>query len=864
MDHWGPVDPKGWKGQRHVLTIQEAHSKYVEIKCCKTKNDIDAIISIMEKWQRITEKRIKYVRSDCAPAFLSKIWKSYLNKKGITQTLTIPGHSFINGRCERVQQTIETKSRVMLESARIPGRFWTYAVRWAVYLYNRTPHSANPNFATPLQLFDPNAPPMDLKKIYAFGAPVSVLKTKNDRVTGQKTTNPTDYGFFLGISEKNQGAIVYLPHRRTVVYRRTIAALSEDTTYEAKLKELREQQAPNDEDIQTDEQFDEVDKGHAHILEEENEGPRRQRKRVITYAERDGQQRMLDYYAKLAKTKSPTISNSNNNSNNSNNNNSNNNNNNSTSLATFANRIHWHQIKDDIEWHKSFLEEIDSMEENQTFKLVTEKDGMTLIRANPIFKVKTDAKGVEVRKKTRICADGSRMNSPSYATYAPTSDILTSRLILVKCVKTKIRGMQADSKNAFLKSKMPKNIKVYLKPAKAIMDVLRRRRPKEYQTKWKGKVWLLKKSLYGLDISPNLWYNLVKAILASLNIYPSEDNPALYASKERNIIINSHVDDFLLWSNNQKILGKIKKTLKEKIQMTFEPATYYLQQKIDWNQQNTEVTLSATKLIDKVQRNPQMLARQKTPMDPKIPKEKFENEKIIANPKIIKNWQERVGRLGYIGRTIRPEAAFSINWLSRQTFSITPTKIKALQRVEKYLETNKSYGMEIRANHSHNIDIYTDSDLATGPTAKSTSGYVFLYDRNIIQYKSTTQKIIALSSTEAEMIAAVTAMKDAIYIIKMIRFINLPMEKITLHIDNQSTIRILQNNKYNGRCKHLQLRWAKIRELIYTGIIINDDDNVGKLELKYVPTEENIADCLTKALAYPKFAKFRDRIIIKQ
>ena len=64
------------------------------------------------------------------------------------------------------------------------------------------------------------------------------------------------------------------------------------------------------------------------------------------------------------------------------------------------------------------------------------------------------------------------------------------------------------------------------------------------------------------------------------------------------------------------------------------------------------------------------------------------------------------------------------------------------------------------------------------------------------------------------------------------------MPTICIHCDNQSAIGRALNVLYNGKSRHIRRRHNTIRPLVSTGVI----------NLDYVPSNENIADLLTKGL----------------
>ena len=70
---------------------------------------------------------------------------------------------------------------------------------------------------------------------------------------------------------------------------------------------------------------------------------------------------------------------------------------------------------------------------------------------------------------------------------------------------------------------------------------------------------------------------------------------------------------------------------------------------------------------------------------------------------------------------------------------------------------------------------------------------------------------------------------------------------ILLKANNQGVIQLSNNNKFHTCTKHIDVHYHFIRKALKNKL----------LEIKYVPTDENIADIFTKPLSRPLFEKFR-------
>ncbi|WOG92244.1 hypothetical protein DCAR_0311507 [Daucus carota subsp. sativus] len=150
---------------------------------------------------------------------------------------------------------------------------------------------------------------------------------------------------------------------------------------------------------------------------------------------------------------------------------------------------------------------------------------------------------------------------------------------------------------------------------------------------------------------------------------------------------------------------------------------------------------------------------------------------------------------------------------------------------------------------------FSDSDLAGSlDDRKSTGGMAFYLDENLITWVSQKQRCVALSSCEAEFMAATAAACQAIWLQRVLSHImGVKPGPVTLYIDNRSAVDLARNPVFHGRSKHIDLRYHFIRECVEQGSIV----------IKHVRTNEQHADILTKALAVTKFEKMRRLLGVK-
>lgn len=111
--------------------------------------------------------------------------------------------------------------------------------------------------------------------------------------------------------------------------------------------------------------------------------------------------------------------------------------------------------------------------------------------------------------------------------------------------------------------------------------------------------------------------------------------------------------------------------------------------------------------------------------------------------------------------------------------------------------------------------------------------------------------MVALSSTEAEYIAAAECCKELLHVKALIEELTNRTVKVNVNIDNQSAIKLIKNGVTNKRSKHIDVKYHFVHELIRDKVI----------NISYCPTNDQIADILTKPLERVKFQRFREKLV---
>jgi hypothetical protein len=222
-------------------------------------------------------------------------------------------------------------------------------------------------------------------------------------------------------------------------------------------------------------------------------------------------------------------------------------------------------------------------------------------------------------------------------------------------------------------------------------------------------------------------------------------------------------------------------------------------------------------------------------------------------PKVM-NYRAAVGSLLYAALSTRPDITYAVAELSKHVSAPTEEHWQQCRRVLRYLQGTTSVGLMYGQQGDASLITYSDADWAGDRTsdAKSTSGAVHLIGGAPVSWSSKKQSTVALSSTEAEYIAASTAVQETLWLRQLLHDITGRAPAATpLYCDNQSSMVLMADNRQHQRTKHINVKYHFIREHVRDGAV----------EVRWVKSEEQLADVLTKPLGNVAFTRLRDRLV---
>ena len=243
------------------------------------------------------------------------------------------------------------------------------------------------------------------------------------------------------------------------------------------------------------------------------------------------------------------------------------------------------------------------------------------------------------------------------------------------------------------------------------------------------------------------------------------------------------------------------------------------------------------------------------PMDLGYRKER--DTELLDNPL---EYQRLVGKVNWLVIKTRPDIKNTVFLLQRRMNIPTEADQRAVTSMLRYLKATDRLGIELAADYICGLEIYVDAAHQDYEDRKSTEGAIIMYAGASISWILRKQTFVALSSTIAEFLAYDTAVKEVLYIRKVLKALNLPINpgtansnKLIISTDSQNSMKILQHGNYTPAIRWLDNRYLFIRDLL----------QAGEVYLRFVPSGENVADALTKPLNREAFICAREGMKLK-
>jgi len=866
-DLWGPAPVESKGGKRYYITFTDDKTRLTHLYLLRKKDEAFDTYKQYEAWVRTQlNVPIKILHSDRGGEYKGKEFTLHLKSKGTTSKFTVHDTPQQNGVAERRNRTIVERIRALLHASGLPRTMWGEAARHVVWLMNRTTTKAVIS-KTPFEAAFGKKP--DLSEVREWGDKVWVRTEGGDKLGGRVRE-----GRWLGISDESKGVRIYWPDKknvtteRNVYFDKTTSSVSRLEGEEWKFVETKsdkpldepknpghplpfveitppvpdfDESASEDEEAVPDpeiamkrirkptQKLQDIMEGRAVMSNLPNAPKFTAGIQLPTVVgapdqvlEGEGQADwiMLMEDAMMVQTSEMEALEP-------------------PSLASARHSPDW------VEWERAIHVELDVLNEAGTWEMVDAPEGANIVGSKWVFRAKKDAAGIVVRYKARLVAQGfSQVPGVDYFdTFAPVARLASIRTVLALAATENYEIHQIDIKGAYLNGVLTSDEVIYMKqpPGYPVSNI-------------PGQVCKLKKTLYGLKQSGRRWYQrLVEIMGKGLGFLRCDVDQAVFYRRKGNtlMIVLVHVDDCTIVATSILLITKFKIEIAKHVAISdLGELHWILGIEVKRIRENRTIHLSQCSYIESMLRRYGFddLKPVSLPMETNIHLSSAQSPQTTQEIAQMRNipYHEAVGSLMYASLGTRPDITYAVQTVSR--FSKNPglAHWEAVKRIFRYLKGTKGLWLSYGGQQKE-LKGYADADGSMAEDRHAISGYAFLFHGGAVSWAAKRQEIVSLSTTESEYVAVTHASKEALWLRSLIsQLFDIKLEATTLFSDNQSAIALTQDHQYHPRTKHIDIRFHFIRWIVENG----------SLRLIYCPTEDMLADTLTKALPSPKVKHF--------
>ncbi|GJQ99912.1 putative ribonuclease H-like domain-containing protein [Tanacetum coccineum] len=453
---------------------------------------------------------------------------------------------------------------------------------------------------------------------------------------------------------------------------------------------------------------------------------------------------------------------------------------------------------EDESWVDAMQEELLQFEIQKVWILVDLPYGKKAIGTKWVYRNKKDERGVVVRNKARLVAQGHRQEEGiDYdEVFAPVARLEAIRIFLAYASYMGFIVYQMDVKSAFLYGKIDEE--VYVSQPPGFQD------PKSPQ-----KVYKVVKALYGLHQAPRAWYATLSTFLLKNGYRRGTIDKTLFLKKDKHniILVQVYVDDIIFGSTKKSWCNEFEALMKSRFQMSsMGELTFFLGLQV--KQKPNGIFISQDKYVDEILKKFDFanVKTASTPIETQKPLVKDEEASDVD----VHLYRSMIGSLMYVIAS-RPDIMFAVCACS--IFQVTPktSHLTAVKRIFRYLKSKPKLGLWYPRESTFDLESYSDSDYAgANLDRKSTTGgcqFLGRVDSLTWQCKKANHCSYFLT-TEAEYVAAASLLWASPYgfINQMLDYgYNFRTQRSYNDNESRNPICIVKNPVYHSKTKHIAI-----------------------------------------------------------
>jgi hypothetical protein len=365
----------------------------------------------------------------------------------------------------------------------------------------------------------------------------------------------------------------------------------------------------------------------------------------------------------------------------------------------------------------------------------------------------------------------------------------------------------------------------------------------------------LQRALYGCVESARLWYNTLRRVLEADGYTANPVEPCVFNKYVNKIQCTCvvYVDDLLLTCKDQSIihstLSHIGKTFDSTLTIHEGPQLAYLGMKLDFSKQG-EASITMPAYVDSLLQLSGTVGTASTPAGTNL--FAIDDTSKILDEADKDSYHSTVARLLYLAKRTRPDILLAVSFLCSRVQAPTEEDVKKMMRVLRYINGTHQLGLRLIYDRTATVQAYIDASYGTHSDYRSHTGMIISVGAGAIDVRSTKQKINTKSSTEAELVALSDMCTKVIWHRAFMTAQGMDPPPARIYQDNMSTMALIDKGKSTSdRTRHVAIRYFWVKDRITNN----------EIEVIYCPTENMVADILTKPLVGDNFIKLRNLLL---
>jgi hypothetical protein len=379
---------------------------------------------------------------------------------------------------------------------------------------------------------------------------------------------------------------------------------------------------------------------------------------------------------------------------------------------------------------------------------------------------------------------------------------------------------------------------------------------REYLRNDGSMVVKLERALYGCVESARLWYNTLRKVLEADGYTANAIEPCIFNKVVNDIQCTCviYVDDLMITCKDKSVieatLSHLGKAFESDLTIHEGPIVNYLGMRFDFSSPGT-VGISMPAYVDDTLLDiAKIKGTASTPAGINLFSVSTESPTLDQLER--EDFHSQVARLLYLAKRTRPDILLAVSFLTTRVQEPTLEDLGKLTRTLKYINGTRPLGLNLRHDPSATVHAYVDASYGVHDDYRSHTGMVIALGAGIIDARSTKQKLNTKSSTEAELVALSDMCSKVIWHRDFLIAQGYSPPPARVYQDNQSTMSLISNGKsHSDRTRHIAIRYFWVRDRV----------NNKEIEVVYCPTEQMVADILTKPIVGEKFIYLRNMLL---